>query len=102
MSSSLPFLYKIVLTGGPCGGKTISLAHLSSYVQDCSFEVLTYPEAYTILASNYMSLCYYKTEGMSDVIQHTMVDVQMNLEDSAYMTQYGWKDLLIKQKEQRG
>ena len=27
-------LYKIVLTGGPCGGNTTSLARLSSYLRD--------------------------------------------------------------------
>eukprot|EP00565_Helicotheca_tamesis_P002320 CAMPEP_0185739748 /NCGR_PEP_ID=MMETSP1171-20130828/36143_1 /TAXON_ID=374046 /ORGANISM="Helicotheca tamensis, Strain CCMP826" /LENGTH=124 /DNA_ID=CAMNT_0028411387 /DNA_START=7 /DNA_END=378 /DNA_ORIENTATION=- len=55
-------LYKIVLTGGPCGGKTTALARLSSYLRERGFEVLTCPEAYTILASNGMSMSYYETE----------------------------------------
>jgi len=115
-------LYKIVLTGGPCGGKTTALARLSSYLRERGFEVLTCPEAYTILASNGMSLSYYETEGMPGVIQNTVMDVQMNLEDgfervlrargkpavllcdrglmdgSAYMTRSEWKDLLLKRK----
>ncbi len=43
LQKSAPF-YKLVLTGGPCGGKTTALARLSSYLRERGFEVFTVPE----------------------------------------------------------
>lgn len=78
---STPF-YKVVLTGGPCGGKTTALARLSSYLRERGFEVILCPEVYTILASNGLSGGFYDTEGIDEVIQNAVLDVQMSLEDS--------------------
>lgn len=80
-SGSIPF-YKIVLTGGPCAGKTTALARVSSYLRERGYEVISCPEVYTILASNGLSGGFYATEGMDEVIQNTVLDVQMSLEDS--------------------
>ena len=76
-----PF-YKFVLTGGPCGGKTTALARLSSYLRERGFEVITVPEAFTILSSNGFSLDYFAVEGMPSCVQNTVMDMQMSLEDS--------------------
>lgn len=43
------FVRKIVLTGGPCGGKSSSLAYLTSSLKDRGYRVLTVPEASTLL-----------------------------------------------------
>ncbi len=75
-------LYKFILTGGPCGGKTTALARLSSFLRERGFEVIACAEVYTIFASNGMSFDFYSTEGMDLVIQNSVLDVQLSLEDS--------------------
>jgi len=75
-------LYKFILTGGPCGGKTTAIARLSFFLKERGFEVIACSEVYTILASNGMSLDFYSTEGMDTVIQNSVLDVQLSLEDS--------------------
>jgi predicted ATPase len=80
-AASVPF-YKVVLTGGPCGGKTTALARLSSYLRERGFEVISCPECYTILASNGLSAGFYSTQGIDTVIQNAVLDVQISLEDS--------------------
>src|SRR4051812_30728306 len=42
-------VYRIVLTGGPCGGKTTALAHLSERLQALGFRVFLSPEVATLL-----------------------------------------------------
>eukprot|EP00536_Pseudo-nitzschia_multiseries_P015134 jgi/Psemu1/298924/fgenesh1_pm.827_\ len=75
-------LFKFILTGGPCGGKTTAIARLSYFLKERGFEVIACCEVYTVLASNGMSLDYYSTEGMDTVIQNSVLDVQLSLEDS--------------------
>jgi predicted ATPase len=118
-------VYKIVLTGGPCGGKTTSLARLSPYLRERGFEVITCPEAFSILISNGMSFDYLAAvEGMERVVQDTVMDMQIGLEDgfervlrargkpavllcdrglmdgSAYMDPEAWERLLDKRDVQ--
>lgn len=81
LTKSAPF-HKFVLTGGPCGGKTTALARLSSYLRERGFEVITVPEAFTILASNGFEMSYFSVDGMPFCVQNTIMDVQMALEDS--------------------
>lgn len=78
--STVPF-YKIVLTGGPCGGKTTALARVSSYLRERGFEVCMCPEVFTILHSNGMSLEYLAVQGMDVVIQTTVLQVIESMED---------------------
>ena len=75
-------LYKIIITGGPCGGKTTALARLFTFLRERGFEVMTSPEAFTLFGSNGMSLDFFGTEGMDAVIQHSVLDVQLSLEAS--------------------
>jgi predicted ATPase len=113
-------LYKIVLTGGPCGGKTTALARLSSYLRERGFEVITCPEAFSILGSNGFQFEYFGTDGMGLVVQETIMAMQENLEDgfervlrargepavllcdrglmdgAAYMSSEDWNELLCR------
>mmetsp|Transcript_27588 Transcript_27588/g.60742 ORF Transcript_27588/g.60742 Transcript_27588/m.60742 type:complete len:410 (-) Transcript_27588:845-2074(-) len=75
-------LFKFILTGGPCGGKTTAIARLSYFLKERGFEVIACAEVYTILASNGMSFDFYSTDGMDTVIQNSVLDVQLRLEDS--------------------
>lgn len=79
--SKMP-LFKFILTGGPCGGKTTAIARLSSFLRERGFEVIACAEVYTILASNGMSSDFYSTDGMDTVIQNSVLDIQLSLEDS--------------------
>jgi predicted ATPase len=76
-----PPLYRFVISGGPCGGKTTALARVFSYLRERGFEVINCPEAYTILNSNGMSFDFFTTGGMSPIIQGTVLDVQIAFED---------------------
>ena len=62
--------------------KTTALARLSSYLRERGFEIFTVPEAFTILASNGFSMDYFAIDGMPGCVQHTVMDMQMSLEDS--------------------
>ncbi|KAL7540983.1 hypothetical protein ACHAXR_010537 [Thalassiosira sp. AJA248-18] len=118
-------VYKIVLTGGPCGGKTTSMARLAPYLRERGFEVITCPEAFSVLVNNGMSFDYLAAvQGMDIVVQDTVMDMQIGLEDgfervlrargkpavllcdrglmdgSAYMSQEAWDRLLDKRDVQ--
>lgn len=47
-----PVVKKLVLTGGPCAGKTTALARLATYLRHRGFRVFTVPEAATMLFTN--------------------------------------------------
>ena len=47
--SARPVLYRIVLTGGPCAGKTTALADIKARLQSLGFAVLCVPEVATLL-----------------------------------------------------
>jgi len=42
-------IYRIVLTGGPCGGKSTAMAHISDRLASLGFRVYRVPEAATLL-----------------------------------------------------
>lgn len=49
-------VYRIVLTGGPCGGKTTALSAITERLQGLGFQVYRVPEAATILLGGGVSL----------------------------------------------
>ncbi|TKR71695.1 hypothetical protein L596_019252 [Steinernema carpocapsae] len=44
-----PRVYKLVLTGGPCGGKTTGQDRLATFFENSGWKVFTVPEAATVL-----------------------------------------------------
>ena len=42
-------IWRLVLTGGPCGGKTTSQARLSTFFENLGWKVFRVPEAATVL-----------------------------------------------------
>lgn len=44
-------VYKLVLTGGPCGGKTTGQDRLATFFENSGWKVFTVPEAATVLLS---------------------------------------------------
>jgi len=73
-------LYRVVLTGGPCGGKTTALAKLSSRLEELGFLVLKVPETATMLFSGGVPLPH--DEASAFVLQKHMLRVQREVEDA--------------------
>lgn len=48
----MPQIHKIVLTGGPCAGKTSALAKIREHFQSHGFHVFVVPETATLLLAN--------------------------------------------------
>lgn len=51
-SSEMKRLFVVVLTGGPCGGKSSSLKSVRDTLRGKGYNVMTMPEVPTILMSN--------------------------------------------------
>lgn len=72
---------RIVLTGGPCGGKTTALARITDHFTSLGYKVFTVPEVPTMVTQagwNYMtsnSAFYYEGELV-------ILELQLALEDS--------------------
>lgn len=49
--NSEPILYKLVLTGGPCGGKSTGQARLSTFFENLGWKVFRVPETASVLLS---------------------------------------------------
>lgn len=112
---------KIVLTGGPCAGKTTALVKITEYFSDLGYKVFTVPEVPTMVTQsgwNYMTnnkAFYYEGElvilqlqlSLEDSVQRmaeTLVDDQPcviicdrgTMDISAYITPEMWQDLAAK------
>ena len=74
-----PLFYKIVLTGGPCAGKTTALDRLSAYLRERGFRVFTVPEAATMLFSNGVFFSDLGREGFPFEFQKAVLSTQVGL-----------------------
>lgn len=72
---------KIVLTGGPCGGKTTALSKLAERLEGFGYRVLCVPEAATMLFKGGLS---FEGVGSSQVmlLQKTMLETNLRLEQT--------------------
>lgn len=76
-----PAVYRIVLTGGPCGGKSTCLSAITDRLQGLGFHVYRVPETATILLGGGVSMGDVSPSQMVG-IQAEMLHVMMALEDS--------------------
>ncbi|KUF98990.1 H-or Na-translocating F-type [Phytophthora nicotianae] len=76
-------IYKFVLTGGPCAGKTTSLDRLSTFFRDRGFRVYVVPEASTLLQTGG---AFFLDLQEKDILnfQWQILNLQISLEDSFY------------------
>lgn len=77
-------VYTVVLTGGPCGGKTSSQAQLSSTLADAGFDVYFAPEVPSILirgGAAYPGLAPENSERLL-VFEKGIIDLQLQVEES--------------------
>jgi predicted ATPase len=82
MQAALRPPIRIVLTGGPCAGKTSALAHLRSALMRHDLHVYLVPEAATLLAQMGASL----RDGSADYVfalQESLLKVLIQMEEAA-------------------
>jgi CYTH domain-containing protein/predicted ATPase len=76
-------IWKIVLTGGPCGGKTSALAYLREVLHEMGYMVMIVPEAATFCKSHGIS----PSEHLSvSTFQEAVMDMGFKLEDIFYQS----------------
>src|SRR5262245_12975962 len=74
-------IYRIVLTGGPCGGKSTSLSSIAERMQGLGFQVYRIPETATLLLGGGVSVADVSTSQLVG-IQEGILHVMMALEDT--------------------
>eukprot|EP00741_Cyanophora_paradoxa_P008077 tig00001254_g7816.t1 len=75
-------IYRIVLTGGPCAGKTTALAMVHDKLADAGFKVFMVPEAATLmLMGGALENSHFSMEHIVR-FQSNIVKVQMAIEDA--------------------
>ena len=72
-------VYRIVLTGGPCAGKTTAMARLSGFLQERGFRVYTVPEMATLLFTN--GVAFSDLDKGALAMQQAVLKGQTTLED---------------------
>ena len=77
-----PPIFTIVLTGGPCGGKSTALSQLSSFLKPLGYEVFTVPEAATILFTGGSKYSSTMSQHQLVAFQSSIIKTMIALEDS--------------------
>ena len=75
-------IFKFVLTGGPCGGKTTAMARLQGYLKERGFRVFIVPEAATMLLLNGATFDDFSNPRCPMAFQEYVIRTQISLEDS--------------------
>lgn len=75
-------IYKFVITGGPCAGKTTAMERLQVFLRERGFRVFVVPEAATMLFVNGASPDDLASEACQSAFQQFVINTQMQLEDS--------------------
>jgi len=76
-------IHKLVLTGGPCGGKTTGQAHLATFFESLGWKVFRVPETATVLMSGGIAFGDLNEEQILDFQEH-LVATMMALEDTYF------------------
>lgn len=79
----MPNIYKVVLTGGPCGGKTTLLSLASTKFKQQGLNVLVVPEAASIIFNSSIRFPDLNKEQV-ELIQDTIFQLQTTLENQIY------------------
>eukprot|EP01120_Amphizonella_sp_Union-15-10_P004840 TRINITY_DN155_c0_g3_i2.p2 TRINITY_DN155_c0_g3~~TRINITY_DN155_c0_g3_i2.p2 ORF type:complete len:507 (-),score=104.28 TRINITY_DN155_c0_g3_i2:707-2227(-) len=78
-----PPIYRIVLTGGPCGGKSTALSLVSDRLQSLGFRVFRVPEAATLLITG-GGLSPNAGEAERISFEGNLIRIKFALEDTFY------------------
>ena len=71
-TKSEPYVYKVVLTGGPCGGKSTAMSELSARLKSLGYEVFLVPEAATLLISGGVAVLNRTRQDLMDIEANLM------------------------------
>lgn len=83
-SGSNEKVYKFVITGGPCSGKTTAMERLPVFLRERGFRVFIAQEAATMLFVNGASIDDFAKDGCPYAFQQFVIKTQQTLEDSLY------------------
>ena len=84
LTTDIQKIYKFVLTGGPCSGKTTALERLQVFLSERGFRVFVAPEAATMLFINGASVNDFSRPESAFAFQQFVINSQMTLEDSLH------------------
>lgn len=81
-----PAIYRIVITGGPCAGKTTSMSVLRKRLENMGWRVFLVPEAATMLFHNGARFLDFLKQGESGLVmfQVHLAQLQMRLEHTMH------------------
>jgi len=112
-------IWKLVLTGGPCGGKTTGQARLSTFFENLGWKVYRVPETATVLLGggvNFGDLPNWAAIEFQENLLRTMIQIENTyfalaeasernclvicdrgaMDASAFVTKDEWEDILTK------
>lgn len=81
--SNVPKLYKLVLTGGPCGGKSTGQARLSTFFENLGWKVFRVPETASVLLSGGIKFSDLSEEE-STMFQENLLKTMLQIEDTFF------------------
>lgn len=88
-------VYRIVLTGGPCGGKTTAQARLSDFFENLGWRVYRVPEAANLLLSGGVKFCELDAEQIA-TFQEDLLKTLLQVEATFFnMADRSDKDTLV-------
>jgi len=76
-------VYKLVLTGGPCGGKTTAQSKLATFFESVGWKVFRVPETATVLMSGGIAFGNLNEEQIMD-FQENLVRTMIAIEDTYF------------------
>lgn len=79
MEADNPRVYRLVLTGGPCGGKTTGQARLCTFFENLGWKVYRVPETATVLLSGgikFSDLSSDETYKFQENLLRTMIQIE--------------------------
>ncbi|CAB3397665.1 unnamed protein product [Caenorhabditis bovis] len=84
-------VYKIVLTGGPCGGKTTAQVRLATFFESLGWKVFTVPETATILLGGRVKFSELDSD-QSYIFQRDLLATMRQIEDTFFNQAHAIKD----------
>jgi len=82
-NQKIPKIWKIVLTGGPCGGKTTGQARLSSFFENLGWKVYRVPETANVLLSGGIKFADLSPQAAEE-FQANLLKTMMQIEKSFF------------------